>query len=195
MASLLEPRELIFDCIICSHGHYDHLDIDSMEELLSNDRTLLYTPECGIVELKGIGITKGIQIEQGDEITLPGSFGKAKFVFCDHGESAPNAVGTVILSEGKKLYFAGDTAFRPKEIASKYTQDCDFAALPINGAFGNMDEREAALVAHQINTKLAVPCRYWNFAEHGGNPANFVRYAKKLQVSYMLMRQGEHIII
>lgn len=29
MPYLLDAEELIFDAVLCSHGHYDHLDIDS----------------------------------------------------------------------------------------------------------------------------------------------------------------------
>ena len=45
--------------------------------------------------------------------------------------------------------------------------------LPINGAFGNLNSEEAAKVVSILKPKLAVPCHYWNFAEHGGDPQRF----------------------
>ncbi len=195
MPYLLKPDELVFDCVICSHGHYDHLDPDSVGGFLNNDKTKLYTTQDGISELEKLGIHSGVKIECGDEIQLPGEFEKARFVFCDHGKLAPDAVGTVISVAGKKLYFAGDTAYRPDRLLNEYTMNCDFAALPINGKFGNMNEEEAATIAKKIASKMTVPCHYWNFAEHGGNPAEFIKHANEICIPFTLMRQGECIYI
>ena len=69
--------------------------------------------------------------------------------------------------------------------------------LPINGAFGNLNEEQAARVIAALKPKLAVPCHYWNFAEHGGNPGVFQQKMKELapDEKYHLMRQGEMMIL
>ena len=69
--------------------------------------------------------------------------------------------------------------------------------MPINGAFGNLNEREGAVAAGIIKPKLTIPCHYWNFAEHGGNPRLFVDEMKRIDDSspYELMRPGETIQI
>ena len=42
---------------------------------------------------------------------------------------------------------------------------------------------------------LTIPCHYWNFAEHGGDPAAFagIMKAEHPDLAYLLMRPGESI--
>ena len=197
LAKILEPDDITFDAIVCSHGHYDHFDKDAMPELIKDEKTALYTTKDGIDELVALGIPaeRATLIERGGEISIFGDLVKASFVYCDHGDLAPFAVGTVFDIAGKKIYFAGDTAFRPAELVNAKTVGCDFAALPINGAFGNLNESEAADIASEIKAGITVPCHFWNFAEHGGDPMKFMEKAKELGVNYKLMHQGEFILI
>ena len=46
-----------------------------------------------------------------------------------------------------------------------------------------------------IGAELTIPCHYWNFAEHGGDPALFAETMKTQypDLSYLLMRPGESI--
>lgn len=194
LSKLLQADELIFDVVICSHGHYDHLDIDSIATLTAHQNTVIYTTNDGIEELLKLGITKGKRIERKQTISICNGEVKVHFTYCDHGELAPHAVGAVFEIEGKRLYFAGDTAYRPTELVADKTSGCDFAALPINGAFGNMNEEQAVNLAKELNAKVTVPCHFWNFAEHGGDPAKFMALAKKAEINYLLMAQGECFI-
>lgn len=197
LAKLITPGEIVFDAVICSHGHYDHLDIDAIEELIEDKKTAFYTTRDGIDEIVKLGIPaeRAQLIERGCSLELFDGSIKAEFVYCDHGELAPHAVGTVFDISGKKLYFAGDTAYRPSLLVNEKTRGTDFAALPINGAFGNLNETEAADLAAALTPGITVPCHFWNFAEHGGNPMIFMDAAKEKGVNYMLMSQGEFILI
>lgn len=195
MAYILDPKELVFDYIIASHGHYDHLDIDSIYDLVDNDMTRLYTTLDGIEELNKLGITKGTLIKREDRLKGIGKFSEIRFVYADHGDLAPHAVGIVFTLGDKKIYFAGDTCYRPEHLVNDYTKNCDLAILPINGQFGNLNEKEAIMLAKDLKAKLIVPCHFWNFAEHKGDPSKFMEYAKEEKVPYCLMTQGEHIII
>ena len=91
----------------------------------------------------------------------------------------------------------GDTAFRLDLLDNELFKDIDLLLLPINGAFGNLNESQAATVVSKLKPKLAVPCHYWNFAEHGGNPNLFQQAMKELapEQKYVLMCQGEGIIL
>ncbi|MBN1685752.1 MAG: hypothetical protein JW852_03810, partial [Spirochaetales bacterium] len=64
---------------------------------------------------------------------------------------------------------------------------------PINGAFGNLDGITAAKLARDCRAKVAIPCHYWMFAEHGGSPAQFLESCKEYapEVEAKLMEQGE----
>ena len=61
----------------------------------------------------------------------------------------------------------------------------------------NLNEQEAAKVIKALSPKLAVPCHFWNFAEHFGSPAEFMKQAADIcpDASYTLMRQGEVMVI
>lgn len=194
---LLLPGEMELDYVIASHAHYDHFDVDSMPMLLSNSKTRLLTaadgvPECqrlGIPEEKYTVIRKGEKRTAGEFTVLP--------VNCDHGELAPDAVGLYITCGDKNLYFAGDTCFR-REIAEEMAKiPVDFAAAPINGAFGNMNGPEAAEFFRIVNPKLCVPCHYWNFAQHLGDPNSFLEAMNHAEnvPNYMLMYLGEAVVI
>jgi len=61
--------------------------------------------------------------------------------------------------------------------------------------FGNLDSSEAADAAEILKPKLTVPCHFWNFAEHGGDPNKFIEEMKNRNLNFKLMRIGEGIII
>jgi len=195
MPKLIGASDIVFDIVICTHGHYDHLDIDSIGQLTSNERTTFFTTKDGIDECEKLGITNAKQISAGD--TVQADDIKINAVYCDHGELCLDAVGIVFEIDGKKLYFTGDTAYKPNELCTPLTKNCDFLAVPINGAFGNANEEQAARLCSILKPKLTVPCHYWNFADHGGNPMLFMENMKKYssQNKYLLMCQGEMIII
>ena len=54
---------------------------------------------------------------------------------------------------------------------------------------------EGAKTAGIIRAGLTIPCHYWNFAEHGGDPAAFAERMKTQypDLPYLLMRPGERI--
>ena len=99
--------------------------------------------------------------------------------------------------DGKTVYIAGDTAYHETYFKNPTLQGVDVFMMPINGAFGNLNETEGAKAASLVNAKLTVPCHFWNFAQHGGNPYIFMnemneRYPDR---PYLLMRPGECITI
>ena len=118
-------------------------------------------------------------------------------VRCDHGEGTPHAVGLLFEIEGKKIYMMGDTAYRPDWLDDEAIKGVDLLILPINGAFGNLDSVQAAKVVRALNPKMAVPCHYWNFAQHYGSPYEFMTEMENNcpDVPYTLMRQGEGMML
>ena len=195
MPRILEPNDLQLDLLLISHGHYDHFDPDSVPALLTGNTALVAAKdvkaECDRLGLKG-DITYLSCNEQAARagVTVTG-------VPCDHGDLAPDALGLLVEIDGKKIYYMGDTALRPDYLEDARLQGVDLLLLPINGAFGNLNEEQAAKVIRILQPKLAVPCHYWNFAEHGGNPGVFQTQMEAIAPDsrYILMRQGEGILI
>lgn len=195
---ILSPFELELDIIIATHSHVDHFDIDSIPELMANGRTQMFASVNCEKEVKHLMMTEerityvcaGVKRELGD-FTM-------EFVNCDHGSSAPDAVGVIISVDCKKIYMAGDTCLRLdriEEINSK--GEIDVMIAPINGAFGNMNENECAVLSGTLKPKLTIPSHYGMFASHGGNPGLFVEIMNKNYPNqkYMLLALGEGIAL
>ena len=195
MAKILEPDELKFDVILASHAHPDHFDCDAIPFMMKSRTTVYCTQDC-VAEFERLNVKDGYKvIKEGDKIVTCGL--EITAVSCDHGKDTPYAVGFVIQYCGKKIYFMGDTCFREDYFSDKTKCSPDLLIVPINGAFGNIDEKQAALTAVGLNAKLTVPCHFWNFAEHEGNPYEFMKNMKKYAPNsrYYLMQMGEGIII
>ncbi len=197
MPKIMSADEFIFDYVVSSHAHYDHFDVDSVPTLLSNPKTKMLAAfdvkaEAERLSLRDEQIT---YMKVGDKYT-DGAF-TITAVPCDHGELAPDALGLVIEAEGKKIYIMGDTCYREDLLENPFIKNCDLLILPINGAFGNLDSEEAAKVISKLTPNLAIPCHYWNFAEHGGDPNKFAAAMKEINpdINYFLMQMGEKIYI
>ena len=196
--SVLGCDEVIFDYIIVTREHDDHLDPDSIPFLMSNNVTTLLAAEqaakdahtlMNVPEKRICSLAVGANFDGGDftVTALP----------CDHGEAAPSAIGLLLDFGGKKIYVAGDTCPRPDTFAQMREHQFDLAIFPINGAFGNLNEQEAAEASCIVNAKLTVPCHYWCLSLEGGNPALFAKAMDTLPDTppYSVMALGEAIII
>ena len=192
---LVNPDELSLDWLIATHAHYDHFDPDSVPRLMSCPRTrLIAARDCG-AEAQRLGLEREriTYIGVGDSVRSEDAAATA--IPCDHGELAPDAVGLLLETAGKRIVVTGDTAFRADYFRAQAVRGADLFILPINGAFGNMNETEAAEAVQIAEPKLAVPCHYWNFAEHGGDPGLFAEEMKKRGLRYLLMRPGEELLL
>ncbi|MGD9160049.1 MAG: MBL fold metallo-hydrolase [Desulfobacteraceae bacterium] len=198
MPYLLDADELVFDYVIATHHHYDHFDIDSIPVMLSNNHTHLFAS----IDCQKEVIKLGLSEEQVTYIKKDGRYNAGDViidaVFCDHGDSVPDAVGLVIEIDGKKIYFAGDTSLRLDRISEISNHGpFDLMIAPINGAFGNLNEGEAVKLCEKIKPELIIPCHYWNFGEHHGDPGLFVSILQEQipNQNYYIMRMGESIIL
>ena len=196
MPHILSAGELTLDTLLISHAHYDHFDPDSIPLLMAGGHTRLVGAKDTATECARLGIRENLTfIGVGDTVQAGDAVITA--MPCDHGELAPDALGLLIEIGGKRIYSMGDTCYRPDLLTDPRLQGLDLLLLPINGAFGNLNEEEAARVIAALRPKLSVPCHFWNFAEHGGNPGIFQGKMKALapDCGYRLMRQGEGAVI
>lgn len=197
MPYVAEACELDLDFLLCTHAHFDHFDPDSVPVILSNPKTRLIAA-CDVKkEAKRLGLKKEkiTYVKVGDTVSAGDVVIEA--IPCDHGKDTPDAIGLLIKIGDKRIIIAGDTCFHPEYFTSEKVKDADLLVLPINGAYGNLNEQEAAKSVTLANPKLAIPCHYWNFAEHGGNPQLFVEALKNEEsdIPYMLMRPAETIVL
>ncbi len=196
MPRILEAGKLIFDHLLITHAHYDHFDPDSIPLLMANTTTRLIGARDILPECERLGLKENITTLSVGETVRAGGL-TVTGMPCDHGELAPDALGLLIEGEGKRIFLMGDTAYRPDLLENPLLQNLDLLILPINGAFGNLNETEAARVIQQLKPRLSVPCHYWNFAEHGGNPGLFQAAMAEIcpEAHFCLMYQGEGLTI
>ncbi|MBE7025561.1 MAG: MBL fold metallo-hydrolase [Ruminococcaceae bacterium] len=191
--ALLSPEELAFEIIAVSHAHPDHFDADALPQLV-NEKTQFIGALDTEAECEKAGLTKNLHfVKPGETLSFGGV--KISAVPCDHGELAPDAVGFLLDFGGKRVYYAGDTAFRYDLFANEAVQNIDLLLVPINGMYGNMNGEEGARAAEMTKAQLTVPYHFWCFAEHCGNPLEFMNAMKEKNLPHTMLYMGEGILL
>jgi L-ascorbate 6-phosphate lactonase len=196
MGTPIEAEEVEADLVVSTHAHGDHLDLDAIP-ILAQDPRLRFVgaPDCIPEYIKlGLPADRYLKLELGETLTFEGT--SLTGVYVDHGPSTPDALGLVLEADGIKVWQVGDTAYRPLEMRSIFDMHPDIIIPPINGAYGNLDGTEAAKLAHESGAKVAIPCHFWMFAEHNGNPMQFVKACQEYapEVKPLLLSQGELVM-
>lgn len=189
---ILSDDELDFDCIIATHFHRDHFDIDAMKGLTSNEKVKLFAAKDCIEDVKTLKIdeNKVYFVSPGEEY-ICGDF-KINFINCDHGTGAPLAVGVIINVDGKTVLETGDTCLRLDRKAEYLSQGkIDVLIAPINGAYGNLNEEDCVKLSCEIDPEITIPCHYGMFASHGGDPGKFRDLMNEINRKYLIMTMGE----
>ncbi len=183
--SLIAPEEVDDDWVVTTHEHLDHFDADAMPILARNPRIrFVGAPDCQTrfaeagIAAERVTILRAGETVHCDEVSLTG-------VYADHGDLAPEAIGVILQ--------VGDSAYRPDRWQDICARGVDVLIAPINGAFGNMNGVEAAHLAHACRARVAIPCHFWMFAEHNGDPAQFLQAMRDHapEVEARLLGQGE----
>ena len=104
---------------------------------------------------------------------------------------APDAVGFLLEMGGHRMYFGGDTCFHEELCEKAAAFHPDVSVLSINGRFGNMNAQEGVHAAELIGAKYSIPCHFWTFVEHGGEPDLFFAGLKDSDVTALPFWQGE----
>lgn len=196
MGSPIEPEEVDADLVVSTHAHGDHLDLDAVPVLAQVPRLrFVGAPDC-IPEYHKLGLPpeKYLRIDQGETLRFDGF--SLTGVYADHGPGTPDALGIILESEGIRVWQVGDTAYRPERMAPILMLHPEIIIPPINGAFGNLDGIEAAQLAHDAGAKVAIPSHFWMFAEHNGNPMQFIKACQEYapEVKVVLLSQGERLM-
>ena len=198
LPKILSPSDIVFDVIITTHYHRDHFDIDSVPDMMNNNKTKLFAAEdCReSVEMLGLDSKNITYVHPGMSIKTEDFL--IHFIDCDHGTGAPKAVGVVVNTDNKLIYEIGDTCLRLDRIDElKKIGKPDVLIAPINGAYGNMNEQECAQFADAIDADITVPCHFGMFASHGGNPGKFYSIMKEQFPGrrFEFMTMGESLTI
>ncbi|MBN2308721.1 MAG: MBL fold metallo-hydrolase [Candidatus Hydrogenedentes bacterium] len=174
--SPIQPGHVRADWVISSHEHLDHFDIDALPIIARTCPACRFAgsqacaPEFDKLDIPA---DKFLLMEPGGQYAL----GDIR-VFAsrsDHGELSPTAL-SLLFDFGKvRVLFTGDTAFNVPLMQPLIDLKPDVLLTCINGRFGNLNADEAAELTALISPRLVVPCHFWMFKEHNGDPEAFVQ--------------------
>ena len=140
----IKAADLSCDLLLFTHDHADHLDTDSFDALMHANRGCRVLAPASCADFLG-------SRNAAYEIVSPGTRSQLgnvciETVAADHGDLCPDAVGFVLSFSDRHLYFTGDTAFDEQRMAKAIGMQPEIVIPCINGAYGNMNETEAAIL-------------------------------------------------
>jgi len=150
------------DIILVTHTHQDHLDINSIKNVMK-ESTVLYITADGVSRAEENGLTKVKSVLPNEEYLEDGVIIKTVPAYNtsptrQNHPKENNWAGYIITMDSITYYHAGDTDYIPE----MDNIDADVAFFPIDGRF-NMDRVEAAAAANAVAPKVAVAFHYNNF--------------------------------
>jgi L-ascorbate 6-phosphate lactonase len=180
MASVMAPEDLRADVMLITHHHEDHLDIDALPIIARRTTARFIAPEESAKRLRDLGVQQEriMEVRPGSDIDV--GCARVRAVFADHGMLAPDAVGFVLDFGFVRVYITGDTAYRPESMTEAIRLQPEIIIPVINGAYGNLGSQEAAALTRDTGARVVIPCHFWTFIEHGGDPAAFLAACKAI---------------
>ena len=161
------------DLILITHGHYDHFDKKSIDQL-KKPGMLVVMPDViahKVPDSKGVAQVDKFEVFGIKIRTMPAYNTDKPY----HPRGA--GVGYILTLGNKKIYCSGDTDIIP-EMKDLADQKIEVALLPIGGTY-TMDEAEASEATSIIKPKTVVPMHYgkvvkadpWKFKRMVGDDA------------------------
>ncbi|MFI5456923.1 MAG: MBL fold metallo-hydrolase [Isosphaerales bacterium] len=171
--SPIRGKDLHFvDLVLASHKHSDHLDPETLPDLMAASPAILVLPEAIRDHALALGLPAGrmVGLDVGDSVERAGFRVRAVpaahegLDTDDHGRHL--YLGYVVESDGRRLYHSGDS-LAYEDLADQLGPDpFDALLLPINGRDpargvpGNMTAAEAVDLAARVHPRFVVPNHY-----------------------------------
>ena len=159
------------DLILVSHGHSDHSQPDILARI-RKPATVLLTSKENKDKINGIGLAAGEEWDLGNIHVIASH---AYNIVRMRQPGVPfhpkgYGLGWIVESEGKRIYFPGDTELIPE---METLGVIDLMMVPISGTYV-MDIDEAVRAVKIINPKVVIPMHFGIFdISFGKQPAHF----------------------
>ena len=192
-AASVSPESVEADFILVSHGHGDHVG-DAVDIAKRTGAMVISNFEiAGWMNQQGVEKVHGQQ--HGGGFKHP--FGHLKLTLAFHGSALPdgsnggNPCGFLLTTnDGKKLYFAQDTAlFGDMKLIGE--EGLDLAVLPIGDNF-TMGPDDALRAVKMLEPKNVIPIHYntWELIAQDAN-AWGERVSKETKAKPVILKPGE----
>ncbi len=147
------------DLIFVTHNHYDHYSEDDIEKI-KKDNTQIVVPEDLLTNVLRFGFEPQnvLAVEPNKKYKIDGIEFETVPAYNINKQFHPKVnewVGYIIILDGLRYYFAGDTDITEESKKVK----CDVAFVPVGGTY-TMNAKEAVDLMHIIKPRVAVPIHY-----------------------------------
>lgn len=160
-AASMKAAQVEVDTILLSHGHFDHM-ADAAAIANRTGATVVANYEIATWIAKTAGVKNVVGMNLGGSTSV--SIGTLKMVPAWHSSQLPDGTyggapaGFILTSEGKRIYFACDTAlFSDMQLFTH--GGLDVAVLPI-GDFYTMGIDDSVLAAKLLGARMVLPTHH-----------------------------------
>ena len=183
------------DAIAVSHGHFDH--VSDLVRLANKFESKV----VGIFEITTWAGSKGVKNTEGMNKggTVDLGFVKLTMTHALHSSSIQDgdnilyggeAAGYILtFKDGRRAYFAGDTAFFSDMKLYGEIYHPELAFLPVGDHF-TMGPEEAAFAARMLGVKEIIPMHYGTFPVLTGTRNSLRRSSREVESKCLKCRQG-----
>jgi L-ascorbate metabolism protein UlaG (beta-lactamase superfamily) len=187
-----------------SHNHTDHLDAATLQPIIKNNPDIRFIiPEANrnfVAERVNCTTDFPIGLNDGQSFTVEGfqfTGIPAKHNEIDRDEKGHcRYMGFVVSFGPYNIYHSGDTLWFDALPQLLKPFSVDLALLPINGnkperkVAGNLDCKEAAVLAKTIGAKMVIPCHYDMFSFNTADVHEFMTEAEQIHQPYTVLMGG-----
>jgi len=205
----IDIKDIKPDYILISHGHYDHLDLKTLEQFSSaialiplNMAKIINKTNKSIICQEASWYQK-YDINENFEISFLPSHHWHRRGIKDHDKLLWGSF--LIKSNNKTIYFAGDTAYSQhfKDI-QKVVKNIDISLMPI-GAYeprwfmksSHINPSEAIQASNDLNAKLIIPMHFGTFDLSDESLGDPIKTFKKvsLKQNVKILDIGEKLLL
>jgi L-ascorbate metabolism protein UlaG (beta-lactamase superfamily) len=186
------------DAIAVSHAHIDHTnDVVPLAKKFDAKVIAIFETSAWF-EKKGvkntIGMNKGGTVDLGFvKLTMTHAIHSCAIKDGSDLIYGGEAAGYVITrKDGRRAYFAGDTALFSDMALIQQLYQPELAFLPIGGHF-TMDPHQAAHAARLLKVKKVIPMHFGTFPVLTGRPEELAEKLKGDEIEVWTLKQGEPV--
>jgi L-ascorbate metabolism protein UlaG (beta-lactamase superfamily) len=184
------------DAIAVSHAHFDHTnDVVPLAKKFDAKVVAIFETAAWF-EKKGvkntIGMNKGGTVDLGFvKLTMTHALHSCAIKDGSDLIYGGEAAGYVITQkDGRRAYFAGDTALFSDMALIQQLYEPELAFLPIGDHF-TMDPHQAAHAARLLKVKKVIPMHFGTFPALTGRPEQLAEKLKGDSIEVWTLKQGE----